>query len=191
MSESANIVVNVVEIRHKEGRLQFQYAAPTDYLGGTAVDANGVQHHFYLQVGEMEAWAECYPGIRVGKTTIALPPVDLSHVFDNPGYRFKQVGLGAVCSAHDLFEQTRAAGAEGTIFVKEDVADALAEQAGEDYDDLSDEERAAFVKEHWTKFTSGIDDILASRGNDHISTMITMALDEALDEFQAAPKLSV
>lgn len=184
MPSHENIHINIVEIRHPAGTWQRQVDSLNDYIHGTVCDNTGQDVSFSLQAKDIETWAAQHDGVEAAYATLTLPPVSLQMLFDNPGFR-KEVNLGAVCETYRLFQETKASGSDGTIFTVDDVREALDESGEDRWNDLEGDAREEFLNEYWHRFTDKIDDRLAERGNLHIETMISMELDEALDEFEA------
>ena len=184
MAATENFTIRVIEIRHKGPTLQFQVGSPTEYITGTVQGVDG-EKQFHIQAEKIKDWAAEHEGIEAAVADIKLPKVNLSILFERPGTR-ETLNLGAVCDTFELWQEAKASGAAGTIFTKEDVRTALEEDECDEYLDLSSEEREQFLDDHWWRFVERIDDRLSERGFDHIRTMISMELDEAIEEFRGS-----
>lgn len=180
MSSTEKLSINVVEIHHRGPVIQFTYSNPEEYLEGEAIDANGEDHLFRIAAKDIKAWAASCPGITAEVATIELPPIRLDGGSHRAG---KPVNLGAVCDTYDLWQETKASGAEGTIFTADDVRSAL-EDGDEGFNDLDPDEQDAFLQAHWWHFTRKLDDTLSGRGNEYISTMVATEYDERIAEFR-------
>ncbi len=182
MTDNKALAFNIVEIRHEGGVLQFPFLADDAKIQGTAINEAGERIEFNLTINEVEPWAQRHEGIEGKVAKIALPPLNLNILFEEPRFR-RNITLGVVCDPYSLFQEAKIAGSEGTIFTKDDVRSAIEGQMIGDYENLSEEDKEAFLNEHWYDFTSKLGDVLAERGNFHIDELVGTETEERIQEF--------
>ncbi len=185
MTTHKEMTVNVVEIRHHGETIRYKVDSLDDYVSGVVTTAAGKPVSFDRQAKELEGWFKqaALEGVEARAATITLPPVTLDILFENPGHS-TNLSLGSVCSTYHLFQETRASGAEGTVFTTSDISGMLAEADNDDYNDLSDEEKEQFARDYFSTFTKRLDDQISARGHFHIENMISDELDDCLDDFK-------
>jgi hypothetical protein len=186
MSVHEEFNIHVVEIRHNGPVIKLKVDSLDDYVSGVVTTMDGRTFSFDQQAKEINNWFTKlgWEGVEARYATIKLPSISLETLFANSG-QSSTLALGSVCQTIDLFIETKSSGAVGTIFTAEDVSPALDEANNEDYDALSDDEKAEFVAEYWWEFTSQLDDRMSERGNIHIETEVSGRLAECLEEFKA------
>lgn len=182
MSVTQRLSIQIAEIRHKAGTLQFPFTSPDTMLEGVVTATAGHEVPFKIAAQDIEAWAASQEGISAKVATLTLPPITLDRLFADPGFR-KELTIGAVSDHQSLFQEARIAGCEGTIFSKEDVRSSIEGQDIDAFFDLTEEEQERFLDENWSEFVYRIDNRLSETGNLYIDERVAEEFEGRLAAF--------
>lgn len=184
MPANEKLSIQIAEIRHKGGTLQFPFTSPDTILEGVVTATAGNEVPFKIAAGDIEAWAATQEGISAKVATLTLPPITLERLFTEPGFR-KELTIGAVSDHQSLFQEARIAGCDGTIFSKEDVRSAIEGQDIDAFFDLTEEEQERFLDENWWEFVYRIGNRLSEAGNSYIDERVAEEFEDRLAAFKS------
>lgn len=188
MTTHENLNIHMIEVRHPGGVFQRKVDNPSDTVIHVFEGKDGEQTLLDCRAKDIANWATQHEGFEAAFGTITLPPVNLAMVIDNPGFR-TNLNLGAVCETFALWSEVQASGGIGTVFVASDV-ETILQQDTEEFENLTQEEQAAFLDENIHTFTRRLQDTLSERGNIYIADQVASEFETALEDFKRSRGLA-